>query len=75
MDAINLYVLCQGTDLENYSDYQNTLTKSDKKISVKKDEIITLNTFVKELYSRGGKIKWYGQFFLWIYDSSNIQGI
>lgn len=63
MDAINLYVLCQGTDLENYSDYQNTLTKSDKKISVKKDEIITLNTFVKELYSRGVKLNGMDNFF------------
>lgn len=45
MDAINLYVLCQAIDLDNFGDYKDTLTKSGNRLAVKKEEIITLKSF------------------------------
>lgn len=52
MDAINLYVLCQAIDLDNFGDYKDTLTKSGNRLAVKKEEIITLKSFLSELLSR-----------------------
>ena len=52
MDAINLYVLCQAIDLDNFGDYKDTLTKSGNSLAVKKEEIITLKSFLSELLSR-----------------------
>ena len=34
MDAINLYVLCQAIDLDNFGDYKDTLTKSGNRLAV-----------------------------------------
>ena len=49
MDAINLYVLCQAIDLDNFGDYKDTLTKSGNRLAVKKEEIITLKSFDSSL--------------------------
>lgn len=55
MDAINLYVLCQAIDLDNFGDYKDTLTKSGNRLAVKKEEIITLKSFRQNCYQ--GKYK------------------
>lgn len=53
MDAINLYVLCQAIDLDNFGDYKDTLTKSGNKVSGKErgnnnSEIFSVRIAIKE---------------------------
>ena len=45
MDAINLYVLCQAIDLDNFGDYKDTLTKSGNSL----DSRINMTRLVPQL--------------------------
>ena len=74
MDAINLYVLCQAIDLDNFGDYKDTLTKSGNRLAVKKEEIITLKSFLSELLSRKIQMSYLDNY-LWIFNSTDIKGI
>lgn len=53
MNAVNLYILCEGTKLDNWVDYQKVLTNSYEKKQLKKAEIDTLKRFVNELLNWG----------------------
>lgn len=49
MNSINLYVLCQGTELECFDEYQMALRDTQKMRQSKKEEIATLKAFVSQL--------------------------
>ena len=49
MNSVNLYILCEGTKLDNWVDYQKVLTNSYEKKQLKNAEIDTLKRFVNEL--------------------------
>lgn len=53
MDSVNLYILCEGTKLDNLVDYQKVLTNSYEKKQLKNAEIDTLKRFVNELLNWG----------------------
>lgn len=53
MDSVNLYILCEGTKLDNFVDYQKVLTNSYEKKQLKNAEIDTLKRFVNELLNWG----------------------
>ena len=63
MNAINLYILCQGIGLENYNEYQKTLTCSYQRKQDKKEEIRTLRALVEKLLLRNVKINALDNFF------------
>lgn len=63
MDSINLYVLCKGIKLNNFSDYEKVLTNSYEKKKTKKDEIETLLSLVKELMASSVEISDLDNFF------------
>lgn len=56
MDSINLYILCHGIKLQNFSDYEKVLTNSYEKKQMKKDEVETLISFVEELLTNDVEI-------------------
>ena len=56
MNSINLYILCEGTKLENLGAYQKVLTNSYGKKQFKNDEIETMKRFVNELLEGGAEI-------------------
>lgn len=53
MDSVNLYILCEGTKLDNLVDYHKVLTNSYEKKQLKNAEIDTLKRFVNELLNWG----------------------
>ena len=53
MNSVNLYILCEGTKLDNWVDYQRVLTNSYEKKQLKNAEIDTLKRFVNELLNWG----------------------
>ena len=53
MNAVNLYILCEGTKLDNLVDYQKVLTNSYEKKQLKNAEIDTLKRFINELLNWG----------------------
>lgn len=52
MNSVNLYILCEGTKLDNWVDYQKVLTNSYEKKQLKNAEIDTLKRFVNELINK-----------------------
>lgn len=63
MNAINLFVLCQGMELECYREYQKALTCDIQKKQYKEDEVLTLNNFVNEIISNRNDINMLDDFF------------
>lgn len=56
MDAINLYILCKGAEVNTLCEYQNALSNSYNKKQIKKEEIQTLKSFVNELLVNGAEL-------------------
>ena len=56
MNAVNLYILCQGLALEDFNDYRKALTDSYNKNQEKKEEMKSLQCLVTELLEAGVEI-------------------
>ena len=63
MDAVNLYILCEGLKLNIKSEFQNALTNSYDKKQIKEEEIETLKDLVNELLENGVQIAELSGFF------------
>ena len=63
MNALNLYILCEGLALSNIREYQKVLTNSYDKRKTRKDEMVILKSLVDELLANGAEIKDLGGFF------------
>lgn len=63
MNAVNLYILCQGLALEDFNDYRKALTDSYNKKQEKKEEMKSLQCLVTELLEAGVEIAGMDDFF------------